>query len=125
MFRLIIIASVLVLELASAPVVAQTESQPADQAPSSSSGASSPPAQSAPTPEDRRSAAKALVAQCIAAAKEKGLRGDARKDAINNCIAAQRPDLAARRECFQKGKAQNLAGDAFKAFVRQCVRQGK
>jgi hypothetical protein len=76
-------------------------------------------------PGGRKAANKALIADCVDKAKAQGLKGAARQSAVNECIAAQRPQLAARRACRQQGKAQGLADDALKDFVKNCVAQGQ
>ena len=71
-----------------------------------------------------KASSKALIANCRSDAKAKGLRGDELKSAVDECVGAQKPKLAARLQCRQQGKAQGLAGDDLKAFVKTCVAQG-
>ena len=89
----------------------------------------SPPGQGVPPPGAAMGAPpsnKDLIANCRADARAKGLRGHALKSAVVDCVGAQNPKVAARMRCAQQGKAQGvMAGDAMKAFVRNCVAQGK
>jgi hypothetical protein len=90
----------------------------ADQGPPpGAAGGEAPPAGGKP-------AAKELVANCRNDAKAKGLTGGALKAAVDECVGAQRPKLAARLQCRQQGKSQGLAGDDLKAFIKTCVAQG-
>jgi psiF repeat len=70
---------------------------------------------------DAKPTAKAARAQCQADAKAQGLKGDARKSAVEDCFAKARPDLAAADKCRKDGKDKNLAGKELKAFVKECV----
>ena len=68
--------------------------------------------------------AKDLIASCRNDSRAKGLRGDALKSAVHDCVAAQSPKAAARLDCRLQGKAQGKSGDDLKAFVRSCMAQG-
>ena len=63
---------------------------------------------------------KQARAQCRAQAKAQGLTGDARKQAVQDCFAAARPDLAQAQKCRQQAKANGLQGTQLKAFIQQC-----
>ena len=110
MFREIIVSGFLALALACGPAMAQTET-------------SAPPPGAA---MGSNSSNKELIASCRAEARAKGLKGDALKSAVDGCVGAQKPEVAARMRCRQQGRAQGIAaGDALKAFVKNCVAQGK
>ena len=85
---------------------------------------------SAPTPTDTPAASaatqtpKEVRAQCKSDAKAQGLKGDARKAAVQDCFAKARPDLAKAQQCRQEGKAKGLAKKELKAYVEQCKAAG-
>ena len=61
------------------------------------------------------------MSQCSAEAKEKGLKGDARKEHMSVCLrnpAAQ----AGARECNETASEKGLKGDRRKDFVRECLK---
>ena len=79
----------------------------------------------APDPSATPSAASAPAApmsgkqareQCKADAKAQGLKGEARKTAVQDCFAKARPDLAKAQQCRKYGKAKGLA-DARKELI--------
>ena len=99
----------------------QTMAPPADQGPPPGAAPARPP-QGPPWAENRRPRSSSRVAEATPEAK--GLTGDALKAAVDDCVGAQRPKVAARLQCRQQGRAQGLAGDELKAFVQNCVAQG-
>jgi len=132
MFKLIGMSGLLAVALACAPAAAQTAPPPADQGPppGAASDQGPPPGAAsgeAPPPGAAmggKPSAKELIAGCRSDARAKGLTGDALKAAVDECVGAQRPKVAARLQCRQQGRAQGLAGDELKAFVQNCVAQG-
>jgi len=100
------------LSLASAAAIAQTTTPPATPTPAPSTAAPAPDAK--PTGKEAR-------AQCVADAKAQGLKGPARKAAVDDCFAKARPDLAAAQKCRKEGKDKSLADKELKAYVKQCV----
>jgi psiF repeat len=79
-----------------------------------------PAGSAAPVAPAAKQTGKEVRAQCKADAKSQGLKGDARKAAVDDCFAKARPDLAEARKCRQDGKAKGLADAELKAFVKQC-----
>ncbi len=122
MFKLIGMSALFVVALACAPAVAQTAPPPADQGPPPGAAADQGPPPGGGM--GGKQSSKELIAGCRSDAKAKGLRGDELKSAVDECVGAQRPKVAARLQCRQQGKAQGLAGDDLKAFVKTCVAQG-
>ena len=57
----------------------------------------------------------------VADAKAQGLKGPARKAAVDDCFAKARPDLAAAQKCRKEGKDKSHADKELKAYVKQCV----
>jgi hypothetical protein len=131
MFKLITVSSFLALALVCLPASAQTAA-PVDQTappepgppPGAASGDGAAPTPGAGQGMKPPGAVKELVAACKSDAKGKGLRGDELKKAVNDCVALQRPDVAARRQCHEKGKSQGLSGPELKTFVRNCKTAG-
>ena len=123
MLKIKIAVAIFTLSLSCAEVFAQT-TPPSDQAPAGDQGPPPGAGDQAMPGAGKRAPAKQVVADCVAQAKAKGLKGPDRKAAVDECVAAQRPKLAARRACRQQGKAQGLADDALKDFVKNCVAQG-
>ena len=112
MLKIIIMSGLLLGALSFAPALAQDASAPPA------------PAAAAPAPAAPASA-KSVVAGCQSDAIGQGLKGAARKTAVDSCIAQQRPDIAAKRACSDKGKAQGVArGAAMRTFIKGCLAQG-
>lgn len=118
MFKTAIFLGLIGGALALSPAFAQSDNPPADQ------GAPGAAAPGAGGSMGAKSSAKDLIASCRSDARAKGLKGDALKSAVNDCVGAQQPKTAARLECRQQGKAQGKSGDDLKAFVKSCVAQG-
>jgi hypothetical protein len=125
MIKTLVISGLFAVMLAATPALAQSTA-PADQgaAPPADQGAA-PPADQGAAPTTGKAKAKALIASCRADADSKGLKGAERKTAVHDCVAAQKPKVAARMQCRQQGKAAGKSGDDLKAFVKDCVAQGK
>jgi hypothetical protein len=61
------------------------------------------------------------MSQCSAEAKEKGLKGDARKEHMSVCLrnpAAQ----AGAKECNETAAERGLKGERRKDFVKDCLK---
>ena len=58
--------------------------------------------------------------QCRDAAIAQGLRGEARKADVKECVAKARPDLVTATQCREQGKAKGLADKELRVFVRLC-----
>lgn len=86
-------------------------------------GQTSAPATSTVAAAEKQSGKEARQ-KCRADAIAKGLKGDARKTAVQECFAQARPDRAAAQKCRQDGKAQNLDGKELKKFVKECRAKG-
>jgi hypothetical protein len=109
--------------LALAPANAQNSTTP-EAAPPPAAGApaaGAPPAASpAAGSPNVRPTGKQARAQCQAQAKAQGLAGPARKQAVQDCFASVRPDLAQAQKCRQQAKANGVQDTQLTAFVRQC-----
>jgi hypothetical protein len=117
MFRTIVISGFLAATLACGLSFAQTpdeDSPPGDyRAPS----AAAPAMRSG-------SSARQLIASCRSQARAKGLRGEQFRSALDECVGAQRPKVAARLHCRQEGRAQGASGDELREYVRNCASHG-
>ncbi|MGH8635840.1 MAG: PsiF family protein [Burkholderiales bacterium] len=61
------------------------------------------------------------MSQCSADAKEKGLKGDARKEYMSQCLRNPAARTAAK-ECGSAAAEKGLKGAQRKAFVSDCVK---
>lgn len=114
MLKIILMSGLLLGAVSFSPALAQDAS-----APPAPAAAAPAPAPAAPA------SAKSVVAGCQSDAIGQGLKGAARKTAVDSCIAQQRPDIAAKRACSAKGKAQGVArGTAMRTFIKGCLAQG-
>ncbi len=58
---------------------------------------------------------------CSAEAKEKGLKGDARKEHMSQCLRSP-VSQAAAKECNASAAEKGLKGERRKEFVSECVK---
>jgi len=104
--------------LALAPANAQNSTTPgAAPPPAAGAPAAASPATGSP---NAKPTGKQARAQCQAQAKAQGLTGPARKQAVQDCFASARPDLAQAQKCRQQAKANGLQDTQLTAFMRQC-----
>jgi hypothetical protein len=61
---------------------------------------------------------------CRTQAIQQGLKGPARRAAVQECFAKARPDLAKAQACRQEGQGKGLVGPDLKAFVKTCKAAG-
>ena len=61
------------------------------------------------------------MSQCSSDAKEKGLKGDARKEYMSQCLRNPAARTAAK-ECGSAAAEKGLKGKERKAFVSDCVK---
>jgi len=61
------------------------------------------------------------MSQCSAEAKEQGLKGDARKEHMSQCLRSPGAQAAAK-ECNATATEKGLKGKDRKAFVNECVK---
>jgi hypothetical protein len=126
MLKTVVLSAFFAVAVVCAPALAQTNPPAPDQAaPPPGAAPAAPAAEPSPGAMGAKPSAKELVASCRADARSKGLKGDEFKSAVNDCVGAQRPKVAARMQCHQQGKAQGKDGDDLKAFVKDCMAQGK
>ena len=61
------------------------------------------------------------MSQCSADAKEKGLKGDARKDYMSQCLRSS-DSTPASKQCNAEATEKGLAGEKRKDFLKACVK---
>jgi len=61
------------------------------------------------------------MSQCSAEAKEKGLKGDARKEHMSSCLRSPGTQAAAK-ECNATATEKGLKGTKRKDFVSDCIK---
>ncbi|MCC6533526.1 MAG: phosphate starvation-inducible protein PsiF [Burkholderiales bacterium] len=61
------------------------------------------------------------MSQCSTEAKEKGLKGDARKDHMSQCLRGSGTQAAAK-ECTAQATEKGLKGTRHKEFVSDCIK---
>ena len=61
------------------------------------------------------------MSQCSTEAKEKGLKGDARKEHMSACLRAPGAQAAAK-ECNASATEKGLKGSKRKEFVTDCIK---
>lgn len=61
------------------------------------------------------------MSQCSAQAKEQGLKGDARKEHMSQCLRSP-VSQAAAKECGATATEKGLKGQRRKEFVSECVK---
>jgi hypothetical protein len=61
------------------------------------------------------------MSQCSAEAKEKGLKGEARKEHMSQCLRSPGSQAAAK-ECRATATEKGLKGERRKEFVNDCVK---
>jgi len=61
------------------------------------------------------------MSQCSAEAKEKGLKGDARKEHMSQCLRNPGSQAAAK-ECNASATEKGLKGERRKEFMSECVK---
>ena len=78
------------------------------------------------TPEQQanRDRIKGERETCRTQAQSQGLKGDAVRTAVMDCMTKTDPVVAKRMACAQAGKAKNLSGDDLKKSVHACMTAG-
>jgi len=76
-------------------------------------------AHAAETPEKKSQQSR--MATCSADAKEKALKGDARKQFMSECLSSKGPKTS-EQSCAAGAREKGLKGDARKQFIDQCTR---
>jgi hypothetical protein len=61
------------------------------------------------------------MSQCSTEAKEKGLKGDARKEHMSQCLRSSTSQIA-KKECTTNATEKGLKGERRKEFVTECVK---
>jgi hypothetical protein len=119
------LAAALIL-LASPPALAQTAAPAtAPAAPAANAPATTNQPSGADMTKDGKPRMKFVRAQCRDEVKGESLQGDARKQAMADCIVKQRPDMEARVKCQMDPNLKGMDKGARRAAVQACVAKAK
>lgn len=111
--------------LVAAPAFAQTPAPVSPAAPVlAPAPAPATPAAPAMT-KDGKPRMKEVRMQCRDETKAANLKGDARKQAMADCIVKQRPDMADRVKCQMDPSLKGMDKDARREAVKACVAKTK
>jgi hypothetical protein len=78
-----------------------------------------------PTAGQLKQKSKEVLATCREEAKSQGLKGDARKTAVQDCFVKQRPDLAGWEKCRTAPEMKGKDKDERKALLKECLKANK
>ena len=91
-----------------------------------------PPATATPSPattpsltKDGKPRMKEVREQCREEVKAGALKGDARRQAMGDCIIKQRPDMEARVKCSMDPSLKGMDKDARRTAVKACIDKSK
>ncbi|MDX7949719.1 hypothetical protein P7D22_00820 [Lichenihabitans sp. Uapishka_5] len=115
-------AAALALMLASGAAYAQNA---APAAPAAQAAPAATAAGSAELTKDGKPRMKVVRAQCRDVVKSQDLKGDARKQAMADCIVKQRPDMEARVKCHMDPSLKTMDKGARSAAIKACVAKTK
>jgi hypothetical protein len=87
--------------------------------------ATTPPPAAAPAADPMSMKPKEVRAQCRDQAIAQGLKGPARKAAIEDCFLKQRPDMADREKCRTDPAMKGKDKDERKALMKECMKASK
>ncbi len=101
---------------------ASAQTSTPDAAPPAAPAASGTPAPAlTPAQQANQDRIKGERQTCRTDAMGKGIKGEALRAAVMECMAKVDPPVAKRMKCRQAAEAQNLSGDAMKNAVRSCM----
>ena len=109
------------------PAFAQTAAPAAAPAPAAPAATTPAPAASASSEmtKDGKPRMKVVREACKEETKTGGLKGDARRQAMADCIIKQRPDMEAKIKCSMDPSLKGMEKDARKVAVKACVDKSK
>jgi hypothetical protein len=110
------------LLLSSTAAFAQTAAPPA---PAATAPASSAQPAASDLTKDGKPRMKVVRAQCRDEVKGENLKGDAKKQAMADCIVKQRPDMEARMKCQMDPSLKGMDKQARHAAIQACVAKTK
>ena len=90
--------------------------------PAAGPSAAQTPAPEAAAPSGAGQDTKDVRATCRESAKSEGLKGDAMRKAVSECVVKVRPDLADRERCRMDGFAKGLRKEGLRDFVKDCLK---
>ena len=115
------------LLLTSSAAFAQTAAPaaPVTAAPAAAAPAATAQPAASDLTKDGKPRMKVVRAQCRDEVKGQSLKGDARKQAMADCIVKQRPDMEARVKCQMDPSLKGMEKSARHAAVQACVAKTK
>ena len=115
------------LLLTSSAAFAQTAAPaaPVTAAPAAAAPAGTTQPAASDLTKDGKPRMKIVRAQCRDEVKGQSLKGDARKQAMADCIVKQRPDMEARVKCQMDPSLKGMEKSARHAAVQACVAKTK
>ena len=115
------------LLLSSTAAFAQTAAPAAAPAATPAAAATAPaaPASSATLTKDGKPRMKVVRAACRDEVKGQNLKGDARKQAMGDCIVKQRPDMQAQVKCGLDPSLKGMDKAGRHAAIQACVAKTK
>ncbi len=116
----LILTSTAAFAQTAAPATPAAPSVPAATAPA---GGTQPA--SSDLTKDGKPRMKVVRAQCRDQVKGENLKGDARKQAMADCIVKQRPDMEARMKCQMDPSLKGMEKSAKHAAIQACVAKTK
>lgn len=129
MTNLRLAAAVLLLSATGAVAQTAAPATTTTTTPAASSAAAAPASTAQPAASDMTKDGKPRMkfvrAQCRDEVKGQNLTGDARKQAMADCIVKQRPDMEARVRCQMDPGLKGMDKGARHAAVQACVAKAK
>lgn len=118
----LLLTSSAALAQSAAPAAAPT---PAPSAPATAAPAATTQPAASDLTKDGKPRMKVVRAQCRDEVKGQSLKGDARKQAMADCIVKQRPDMEARVKCQMDPSLKGMEKSARHAAVQACLAKTK
>ena len=123
MFR--ITAAALLLSTTAAFAQTTAPATPAASPPAATAPATPAPAATVGLTKDGKPKMDDVRAQCRDEVRSGGAKGDARKQAMADCIIKKRPDMETRVKCQMDPAMKGLDKDARRAAMKACVTKAK
>jgi hypothetical protein len=123
--NLVRITAAALLLTSSAAFAQTTAPAPAAAPAATATPAAATPAATTELTKDGKPRMKSVRAACRAEVKDQSLKGDARKQAMADCIVKQRPDMEAKVKCQMDPSLKGMEKSARHAAIQACVAKSK